>query len=79
MDFFWPGPGRMRLSDSVGMKAMRAMLDPAEPKLLYPIFAETIATLESIPDGLDAFRRRDKHVLIGPGRNRISLFPEDPQ
>lgn len=43
---------------------IRAMLDPAEPKLLYPVFAEMIATLESIPDGLDAFRRLGNHVLI---------------
>src|SRR6516164_8470815 len=27
---------------------IRTMLDPAEPELLYPVFAETVATLEGI-------------------------------
>jgi len=43
---------------------IRAMLDPAEPELLYPVFAETVATLEGIAGGLDSFRRLGDHVLI---------------
>jgi hypothetical protein len=40
------------------------MLDPAEPERLHPVFAETVAALEQMPDGLASFRRLGNHVLI---------------
>jgi hypothetical protein len=40
------------------------MLDPAEPELLHPVFAEPIAILEGMNGGLDKFRRLGGHVLI---------------
>jgi len=43
---------------------VREMLDPAEPERLHPVFAETIAALEQVPDGLASFRRLGNHVLI---------------
>jgi hypothetical protein len=43
---------------------IRDMLDPAEPDLLYPVFAESVAILEGINGGLDKFRRLGTHVLI---------------
>jgi hypothetical protein len=43
---------------------IRDMLDPAEPHLLDPVFAETLAVLEGIPGGLASFRRLGDHVLI---------------
>ena len=43
---------------------IRDMLDPAEPDLLYPVFAESVAILEGMNGGLDKFRRLGKHVLI---------------
>ena len=38
---------------------IRDMLDPAEPALLRPVFAETIEQLRQIDGGLDLFRRLD--------------------
>ena len=43
---------------------IRDMLDPAEPQRLHPVFADTVAALERIPSGLEAFRRLGDHVLI---------------
>jgi len=43
---------------------IRNMLDPAEPELLHPVFAEPVAILESVKGGLDPFRRLGDHVLI---------------
>ena len=43
---------------------IRDMLDPAEPELLHPVFAEPIAILEGMNGGLDKFRRLGGHVLI---------------
>jgi hypothetical protein len=43
---------------------IRDMLDPAEPELLHPVFAESVAILEGVKDGLDKFRRLGGHVLI---------------
>jgi Transposase DDE domain len=43
---------------------IRDMLDPAEPKLLHPVFAESIAILEGVKGGLDKFQRLGGHVLI---------------
>src|ERR1700752_5461511 len=43
---------------------IRDMLDPAEPDLLDPVFAETLAALERMPGGLASFRRLGDHVLI---------------
>jgi hypothetical protein len=43
---------------------IRDMLDPAQPERLHPVFADTVAALEAMPDGLDAFRRLGDHVLI---------------
>ena len=36
---------------------IRDMLDPAEPELLHPVFAESVAILEGVKGGLDKFRR----------------------
>jgi hypothetical protein len=43
---------------------IRDMLDPAAPERLHPVFADTVATLERMTGGLDAFRRLGDHVLI---------------
>ena len=43
---------------------IRDMLDPAEPELLHPVFAESIAILEGVKGGLDKFQRLGGHVLI---------------
>jgi Transposase DDE domain len=43
---------------------IRDMLDPAEPRLLHPVFADTLAVLEQNPGGLASFRRLGGHVLI---------------
>jgi hypothetical protein len=43
---------------------IRAMLDPADPALLHPVFAETVEQLKQIDGGLDMFRRLGGHVLI---------------
>jgi len=43
---------------------IRDMLDPAEPDLLYPVFAEAVTILEGMNGGLDKFRRLERHVLI---------------
>ena len=43
---------------------IRDMLDPAEPALASPVFAETIEQPRQIDGGLDLFRRLDGRVLI---------------
>ena len=43
---------------------IRDMLDPAEPQLLYPVFAEPVAILEGLKGGLEQFQRLGDHVLI---------------
>jgi hypothetical protein len=43
---------------------VRDMLDPAEPDLLDPVFTDTLAVLERMPEGLASFRRLGDHVLI---------------
>jgi hypothetical protein len=42
---------------------IRAMLDPAEPGLLYPVFGAVVAELIQ-SRGMDSFRQSDDHVLI---------------
>jgi hypothetical protein len=42
---------------------IRAMLDPASPSLLYPVFADVLKELETA-NGLSAFHRLGKHVLF---------------
>jgi len=43
---------------------IRDMLDPAEPELLHPVFAEPVAILEGANGGLAPFWRLGDHVLI---------------
>jgi len=43
---------------------IRDLLDPADPALLDPVFAETLAALECRAGGLASFRRLGDHVLI---------------
>lgn len=43
---------------------IRDMLDPAEPELLHPVFAEPLTILESVKGGFDPFQRLGGHVLI---------------
>jgi hypothetical protein len=43
---------------------IRAMLDPATPALLHPVFAETVEQLRRMDGGLDVFRRLGGRVLI---------------
>ena len=43
---------------------IRDMLDPVEPQLLYPVFAEPVAILEGLKGGLEQFQRLGDHVLI---------------
>jgi len=43
---------------------IRDMLDLAEPKLLDPVFNDSLATLQQMPEGLAAFRRLGDHGLI---------------
>jgi hypothetical protein len=43
---------------------IREMLDPVAPERLYPVFAEPIAALEGMKEGLESFRRLGGHVLI---------------
>jgi hypothetical protein len=43
---------------------IRDLLNPAEPALLDPVFAETLAALERRAGGLARFRRLGDHVLI---------------
>ena len=52
---------------------IRDMLDPAEPALLRPVFAETIEQLRQIDGGLDMFRRLDGRVLIALRWQRESI------
>jgi len=63
------GHGRSNCESLFGLKKIpsdnhiRAMLDPAEPALLHPVFADVLAELERV-DGLGPFRRLGNHVLI---------------
>jgi len=43
---------------------VRDMLDPADPALLHPAFAEAFDQLRRAPGGLDAFRRPGGRLLI---------------
>jgi len=43
---------------------IRDMLDPADPDFLFPVFAQTLAALERMPGGSEAFHRLSGHVLI---------------
>jgi hypothetical protein len=43
---------------------IRAMLDPAAPVLLHPVFAAALDQIRQIDGGLDVFRRLDGHLLI---------------
>ncbi len=43
---------------------IRAMLDPASPDLLHPVFAAAVEQLERVAGGLEVFRRLGDHVLI---------------
>jgi hypothetical protein len=43
---------------------IRDMLDPADPALLHPAFADTLDQLAQNSGGLDMFRRLGGHVLI---------------
>jgi hypothetical protein len=63
------GHGRSNCETLFGMTKIpsdnhiRAMLDPASPSLLYPVFADVLKELEAA-NGLPAFRRLGQHVLI---------------
>ncbi len=47
-----------------GDSHIRGMLDPADPALLHPAFAEAFDQLGRAPGGPDAFRRLDGRLLI---------------
>ena len=51
------------ISKIPGDSQIRAMLDPIEPALFYPMFADIVAELKQC-GGLDAMRVLDGHVLI---------------
>jgi hypothetical protein len=55
---------------------IRAMLDPAAPALLVPVFAEVLTELER-SGGLAAFRRLGDHVLIALRWQRVFLLRQD--
>ena len=63
------GHGRSNCASLFGLKTIpsdnhiRAMLDPAAPALLHPVFADVLTQLER-SGGLAAFRRLGDHVLI---------------
>ena len=63
------GQGRSNCQTLFGMNKIpgesqvRAMLDPIEPTLFYPMFTDIVAELEQC-GGLDAMRILDGHVLI---------------
>jgi hypothetical protein len=63
------GHGRSNCETLFGMSRIpsdnhiRAMLDPAEPALLYPVSAAVLAELIQ-SGGMDSFRQSDDHVLI---------------
>jgi hypothetical protein len=68
--YFEEGHGRSNCTSLFGITKIpsdnhiRALLDPASPALLLPVFAATVEQLEGIGDGLDMFRRLGGHVLI---------------
>jgi hypothetical protein len=63
------GHGRSNCETLFGMSRIpsdnhiRAMLDPAEPALLYPVFDAVVTELIQ-SGGIDSFRQSDGHVLI---------------
>ena len=63
------GHGRSNCETLFGMNKIpgdsqvRAMLDPIDPALFYPLFADIVAELQQC-GGLDAMRVLDGHVLI---------------
>jgi hypothetical protein len=67
---FEAGHGRSNCASLFGIAKIpsdnhiRDMLDPADPALLHPVFAETVEQLGWIDGGLDVFRRLDRHMLI---------------
>jgi hypothetical protein len=67
---FEDGHGRSNCASLFGITKIpsdnhiRAMLDPAPPTLLHPVFAEAVDQLGRIDGGLDVFRRLDGRVLI---------------
>jgi hypothetical protein len=67
---FEEGHGRSNCASLFGIAKIpsdnhiRAMLDPASPALLHPVFAETVEQLRQIDGGLDVFRRPGGYVLI---------------
>ena len=67
---FEEGHGRSNCASLFGISKIpsdnhiRDLLDPADPALLHPVFAETIEQLKRIDGGFDMFRRLDGRVLI---------------
>ena len=63
------GHGRSNCTSLFGLKKIpgdnhiRAMLDPAAPALLHPVFADVLTQLDC-SGGLQAFRRLGDHALI---------------
>jgi hypothetical protein len=67
---FEAGHGRSNCASLFGITKVpsdnhiRAMLDPASPSLLHPVFAEAVEQLWRIDGALDVFRRLDGRALI---------------
>src|ERR1700733_14588884 len=67
---FEAGHGRSNAASLFGIAKLpsdnpiRAMLDPAAPALLHPLFAEAVDQLARTDGGLDAFRRLGGRLLI---------------
>jgi hypothetical protein len=67
---FEAGHGRSNCTSLFGIAKIpsdnhiRAMLDPAPPALLHPVFAEAVDQITRIDGGLDVFRRLDGHLPI---------------
>jgi len=67
---FEAGHGRSNCTSLFGIAKIpsdnhiRAMLDPADPALLHPAFAENIDRLQRTSGGLDVFRRLGGRLLI---------------
>jgi hypothetical protein len=77
---FEAGHGRSNCTSLFGIPKIpsdnhiRAMLDPASPVLLHPVFAEAVDQIRHIDGGLDVFRRLDGRLLIaldGHGSRKI--------
>ncbi len=56
---------------------IRVMLDPIEPALFYPLFADIVAELQQC-GGLDAMRALDGHVLIAWDGTAEPLLQHQP-